>query len=159
MLSCFKEIGLQPRGKRTHLIIPLSVKRDKTFPPQSTWLSTLCTLFLPTLPSGLYSVSCSVNIICRPWSRQAQKQTLLLSCRWLMWLWQEAATIPLHSLPSSTSSTSSSSTTTEPCLLHNTDSLSLSFSLTNAAFFWDHEEFSTQRGICVTTPYLTSSSL
>lgn len=50
--------------KGIHLIIPFSAKWDKAFPLQSTWLSTLCSLFLPNLPSGLYSVSCSVNIIC-----------------------------------------------------------------------------------------------
>jgi len=40
------------------------------------------------------------------WSTQAQKQTFLLSCRWLMWLKQEATTIPLHSHPSTTTTLS-----------------------------------------------------
>lgn len=39
-------------------------KWDKTFLLQSTSLFTLCCLFLLILMSGLYSVSCSVNIIC-----------------------------------------------------------------------------------------------
>ncbi len=105
----------QAHRKGIHLIIPFSVKGDKTFPPLSTCLSTLCSLFLLTLLSGLYSVSCSVNIICRCGADRLKSRAFLLSCRWLMWLRQEAATIPLHWLRS----------TTAPCFLLNTNSLSL----------------------------------
>lgn len=62
--SCCVELRDRPKGKRSSSNYPPPHKWDKTFLLESTCLSTLCSLFLLTLPSGLYSVSCSVNIIC-----------------------------------------------------------------------------------------------
>lgn len=90
----------QSPQKMIHLIIPPSAKWDKTFLLQTTCLSTLCSLFLLTLLSGLYSGACSVNIICHSGADGLKSRPFLLSCRWLMQLRQAAATIPLPSLTS-----------------------------------------------------------
>lgn len=122
----------QDHRKRLHLIIPLSVERDKTFPLQPTCLSTLCLPLSPDPP--VWPLLCLM--LCQhhlpPWSRQPQKRTFLLSCRWLMWLRQEAATIPLHSPPSTTA------TTTFTALTAAEPKLPLFVKIT---FFWSKEHF------------------
>lgn len=96
----FSRSSCCPQEINIHFIIPLSAKLDKTSPPQSACLFTLCSLFLLTLLSGLYSLFmfCQHHLLL--WRRRAQKQTVFTFLQVANATQARGGgTIPLHSYP------------------------------------------------------------